>query len=598
LRESNITPRASEQTSIWSFMTKASGKQAKEAKQMTAATTAGAASHEQVDWHTIDWHKAHQNVRRLQARIVKAIQEGRWGKVKALQRLLTHSFSGKVLAVKRVTENQGKRTPGVDQETWDTPAKKAAAIHKLRQHNYRPHPLRRVYLPKPNGKKRPLGIPIMTDRAMQALYLLALEPIAETTGDPNSYGFRPERSTADAMDQLHIVLSRPTGAEWILEGDIRSCFDQISHEWLLTHIPMDKGILYKWLKAGFIEGSVLHPTEAGTPQGGICSPVLANLTLDGLEVKLRELYPKRTAISRRVKVNMVRFADDFVITGSSRELLENEVKPLVERFLSERGLTLSQEKTRITHITDGFDFLGQHVRDYKGTILIKPAHDNVQALLRKVRKVIKANAQATTGNLIGQLNPVIRGWANFHRYVASKQTFTKVDHAIFKALWQWAKRRHPNKSRRWIKETYFHQVGGKNWVFRGEREGKKGQPYKVRLFYASQVAIKRHTKIRGAANPFDPEWEVYFEQRLGVKMADDLKERRKLLYLWKEQGGICPICEQPITQVTGWHNHHIVWRVHGGTDRTENRVLLHPNCHTQVHHQGLTVVKPRPSRGE
>jgi RNA-directed DNA polymerase len=203
-----------------------------------------------VDWHTIDWHKAHQNVRRLQARIVKATQEGRWGKVKALQHLLTHSYSGKLLAVKRVTENQGKRTPGVDQETWDTPAKKAAAIQTLRQHGYRPQPLRRVYLVKPNGKKRPLGIPTMTDRAMQALYLLALEPVAETTGDPNSYGFRPERSTADAIGHLHQVLSLPTGAEWILEGDIRSCFDQISHEWLVTHIPMDKRILHTWLKAG------------------------------------------------------------------------------------------------------------------------------------------------------------------------------------------------------------------------------------------------------------------------------------------------------------------------------------------------------------
>ena len=184
-------------------------------------------------------------------------------------------------------------------------------------------------------------------------------------------------------------------------------------------------MLRQWLKAGFIAGSVLHDTEAGTPQGGICSPVLANLALDGLEAKLRAVYPKKTAKSRRVKVNVVRFADDFVITGSSKELLANEVKPLVEQFLHERGLELSQEKTKITHITDGFDFLGQHVRDYDGTILVKPSRKNVQTLLRKVRGIIKGNAQATTGNLIGLLNPVIRGWANYHRHVASKQTFTK-----------------------------------------------------------------------------------------------------------------------------------------------------------------------------
>jgi RNA-directed DNA polymerase len=192
-------------------------------------------------------------VRRLQARIVKATQEGRWGKVKALQHLLTHSFSGKVLAVRRVTENQGKRTPGVDNETWETPAKKAEAVKSLQQRGYKPQPLRRVYIPKKNGKKRPLGIPTMRDRAMQALYLLALEPIAETTGDPNSYGFRRERSTADAIEQCYIELARKTNGQWILEADIQSCFDQINHEWLVQNIPMDKNILYKWLKSGYLE---------------------------------------------------------------------------------------------------------------------------------------------------------------------------------------------------------------------------------------------------------------------------------------------------------------------------------------------------------
>jgi RNA-directed DNA polymerase len=562
---------------------------------MTAASSAGAASHGGVDWHAIDWPKAHQTVRRLQARIVKATQAGRWGKVQALQRLLTHSFSGKALAVKRVTENPGKHTPGVDRAIWDTPTKKAAAIPTLRQHGYRARPLRRVYIPKPNGKKRPLGIATMKDRAMQALYLLALEPIAETRADPNSYGFRPGRSPADAIGHLHQVLSLPTGAQWILEGDIRSCFDQISQEWLLTHSPMEKSILRQWLKAGFREQSVWHATEVGVPQGAICSPVLANLTLDGLEAKLRERYPKATARSRRAKVNLARFADDFVITGNSKELLETEVKPLVEQFLRERGLELSQEKTKITHIKDGFEFLGQQVREYHGKILVKPSRQSVHTVLEKVRTLIKANAQATTANLIGQLNPLIRGWANYHRHVASKQTFTKVDNAIFFTLWQWAKRRHPQKPRRWIKDAYFHVIDGRRWVFCGQRPGKDGRPRTARLFSAASVAIKRHTKIKGAANPFDPAWEGYFEQRLGVAMADDLKGRRKVLYLWKEQDGLCPVCHQPITHLTGWHSHHLVWRTHGGSDRAANRVLLHPNCHRQVHSQGLSVVKPRSS---
>jgi RNA-directed DNA polymerase len=256
--------------------------------------SAGAASPSKTDWHAINWQSVHQEVRRLQVRIVKAQQQGKWGKVKALQHLLTHSFSGKALAVKQVTENQGKRTPGVDGEIWTTPQKKAEALETLKQRGYSPRPLRRVSIPKKNGKLRPLGIPVMKDRAMQALYLLALDPVAEVQADPNSYGFRKERSTADAIMQCHTVLSNRAGAEWILEGDIKSCFDKISHEWLLKHAPMNKTILRKWLKAGFIEKGVLAPTEEGTPQGGICSPVLANWTLDGLETKLREKYPKKT----------------------------------------------------------------------------------------------------------------------------------------------------------------------------------------------------------------------------------------------------------------------------------------------------------------
>jgi len=257
-----------------------------------SGTDAGAVSRVEDEWDSINWNAAQTNVRRLQTRIVQATKAGRWGRAKVLQRLLTHSFSGKVLAVKRVTENQGKKTPGVDGETWTMPSQKAKAIHQLQQRGYHPKPLRRVYIPKSSGKMRPLGIPCMLDRAMQALYLLSIDPISETLGDPNSYGFRKERSTADALEQAFAALSRKNSAEWILEGDIKACFDKISHQWLLAHIPMEKSILSTWLKAGFIDKNVFHPTEEGTPQGGICSPVLANMTLDGLEKKLREKYPK------------------------------------------------------------------------------------------------------------------------------------------------------------------------------------------------------------------------------------------------------------------------------------------------------------------
>ena len=587
-----ITPRESGQTSTRSPLTREHGKPIKEAKQMMVEQT-GAASHDIVaGWHDIDWKAVHRNVRRLQARIVKATKEGRWGKVKTLQRLLTHSYSGKALAVRRVTENTGGATPGVDGVIWDTPQKKATAIATLRQRGYHPQPLRRVYIPKRNGKKRPLGIPCVGCRALQALYLLALDPVAEATADPHSYGFRRERSTADAMKRCFLLFSRKHSPQWVLEGDIKGCFDAISHEWLLTHIPMEKAILEKWLKAGFMEKHVLYPTEAGTPQGGICSPVLANMALDGLERALRGVIRPTTRKGSKAQVHLIRYADDFLISGSSKEVLEQEVQPAVEQFLRERGLILSQEKTVITHIENGFDFLGQNVRKYHGKLLIKPSKESVQGLLEKVRTLVKANKQAPAGKLIVQLNPIIRGWALYHRHMASKRTFDFVDHAIFELLWQWAKRRHPKKGRRWVKEKYFHTIGQRQWVFAGEIEGRKGETLTVHLINAAQTRIQRHRLIQGEANPYDPAYEAYFDERMGLKWLQSWLKRRKLITLWNEQEGRCPVCDQKITKESGWHVHHILYRVYGGTDHLSNLLLLHPTCHRQVHHQQLDVTKP------
>ncbi|WP_269059620.1 group II intron reverse transcriptase/maturase [Methylomonas sp. LL1] len=368
---------------------------------------------------------------------MKAIQEGRWGKVKALQWLLIHSFSGKAIAVKRVTENKGKKTSGVDGKTWSTPKAKSQAMLSLRRRGYQPLPLRRVYIPKSNGKERPLGIPTMKDRAMQALYRLALEPVSETTADPNSYGFRPERSTVDAREQCFTVLSRAYAPQWILEGDIKGCFDNISHQWMLENIPMDKSILQKWLKAGYVYQNKLFPTEAGTPQGGIISPTLSNMTLDGLETLLMNRFALSNRTGRfshgmaaRHQVNLVRYADDFIITSRSKELLESEIRPMVENFLHERGLLLSAEKTKITHIDEGFDFLGWNVRKYKGKLLIKPAKKNVKAFLDEIRATVKANNQAKQTNLIRLLNPKIRGWANYHKAAVAKVTALKETIAI------------------------------------------------------------------------------------------------------------------------------------------------------------------------
>jgi RNA-directed DNA polymerase len=559
-----------------------------------ARWAAGAASHERVEWHRIDWEAANKNVRRLQARIVQATREGRWNKVKSLQRLLTHSFSGRALAVRRVTENRGKRTAGVDGETWNTPEKKAAAVRGLRRRGYRPEPLRRAYVPKGNGKMRPLGIPTMRDRAMQALYLLALDPVAETTADPSSYGFRKARSAADAMERCFKLLSKGDRAEWILEGDIRSCFDRISHQWLLANVPMDRVVLRKWLKAGFLEGGHLSPTEAGTPQGGIISPVLANLALDGMEQVLKRHFPRTTRKGKRAKVNLARYADDFIVTGATREVLEEGVRPLLEDFLRERGLELSPEKTVVTHITEGFDFLGQNVRKYDGKLLIRPSKKSVKAFLREVRRRIKGNRGATAGNLIAELNPLMRGWVNYHRHVVSKTTFHTVDHVIINALWAWAARRHRNKPKRWIKDKYFHVHGARRWVFTGTVKDASGNRKVVQLFAADRVPVGRHRIIRAQANPYDPDWEPYFEARRDHAMTRSLAGNWRLLRLWREQDGRCPLCREPITTQTGWHDHHIVWRSQGGGEGLENRALLHPTCHLQVHSRGISLAKPRP----
>jgi RNA-directed DNA polymerase len=490
-----------------------------------------------------------------------------------------------------VTENSGKRTPGVDRVVWNTPAKKEAAVQTLKQRGYQPLPLRRLYIPKSNGKMRPLGIPTMKDRAIQALYLLAVDPVAESTADPNSYGFRKDRSTADAIGQCFIALGKKQSPQWILEGDIKACFDQISHDWMLAHVPMDKAILGKWLKAGFIDENTLHPTDAGTPQGGIISPVAANITLDGLERALRERFPQ-LGHGRSALVNMVRYADDFIVTGRSKDLLESEVKPLVVEFFKTRGLELSQEKTRITHIEEGFDFLGQNVRKYSGKLLIRPSRKNVRAFLDKVRGLIKSNKQTKAGTLIALLNPVIRGWAYYHRHVTSSSTFSKVDSAIFDCLWRWARRRHRNKSSRWTYKKYFERLDGR-CVFRERLRGEDGKPRLSRLFHAGSLPIIRHVKIRGDANPYDPRWEAYFERRLDLKMEANPRRRKQLLSLWISQGGLCTECGHKITRTTGWRSHKVVWRVFGGSDSMSNRVLLHPSCHSKVHDRELKVVKPR-----
>lgn len=531
-------------------------------------------------WHSINWKKCHQHVKTIQTRIAKAACNQQWRTVSRLQRLLVRSFSARALAVKRVTENSGRKTPGVDGQIWSTPESKWEAIFKLRRKGYKPLPLKRVFIPKSNGKKRPLGIPVMLDRAMQALYLLGLEPVSETNADHNSYGFRPARCTADAIQQVCNMYSSRNASKWVLEGDIKGCFEHISHGWLLENIPMDKQILRNWLKAGIIEKGIFSKTLSGTPQGGIISPVLANMALDGLERLLQNRFgSKRSKTFRKHQVHFVRYADDFIISGKSKELLEENVLPLVKSFLAERGLTLSEEKTVITHITDGFDFLGQHVRRFGRKLIIRPAKKNVKQFLSKIRETIEGNRTVPAWVLISLLNPIIIGWANYHQHVASAETFNYVDNQIWRKIWQWCRRRHPGKGRRWIFRKYHTTIKMCHGRFYGvDPEGRK-----YVLSRASDIHINRYIKIKGAANPYDPEWDTYFERRLDYSWKKSHQGQKRILAIWKRQGSRCPLCEQPINRDTGWNVHHLLKKSLGGSDDVSNLVLLHPNCHRQLH---------------
>ncbi|MBR1449196.1 MAG: group II intron reverse transcriptase/maturase, partial [Prevotella sp.] len=443
-------------------------------------------------WQSIDWKKCEAQVRKLQVRIVEALKANRAGKVKKLQRILVNSFAAKALAVRRVTSNRGGSTAGVDGETWLTPAERYRAISSLTLRGYKAKPLKRVEIPKSNGKMRPLGIPTIKDRAMQALFLMALEPVAETQADRHSYGFRRNRCCADATDQLYKVLFGRNAAQWVLEGDIKGCFDHISHEWLLQNVITDKKMLRKWLEAGVMIGNVFHDTDEGTPQGGIISPVLANITLDGMDALL-DKYRARKQDGKTVsrKVNLVRYADDFIITGESREVLE-EIKADLIPFLTERGLELSEEKTLITHIDDGFDFLGFNIRKYRnGTLLIKPSEKALKKFARATHEIIYSMRSRKQADVIERLNRMTAGWVrsalplrsakNYYRYVSSKKAFWRLDHTIFLQLRRWAIRRHQNKSLEWVRNKYWHKSGTRQWVYSTTRKDKKGKEYTLTL---------------------------------------------------------------------------------------------------------------------
>ena len=542
-------------------------------------------------WHQIEWEQVEHTVRRLQERIYRATERQAWRTVRSLQTLLARATANKLLAIRRVTqENQGKRTPGIDGQVCLTAVERTALARKSFSFaGYRPQPVRRVYIPKSDGKKlRPLGIPTITDRVYQAIVKTALEPEWEARFEANSYGFRPGRCCMDAIVQLHTTLSHTGSSAWILDADISGCFDHIAHAPLLARIPVFRTVVQRWLTAGVVELGHYQATEAGTPQGGVISPLLANIALDGMERLFhcesrsgRLIMPSlRTGLDKGV--SLVRYADDFVVIAPSREILEAYVRPKLEQFLAARGLVLSEAKTRIVHIEEGFNFLGFTIRRFGDRLLTKPQKEKVQAHMSRLKAIVDEHASDSQEILIRRLNPLIQGWCNYYRYAVSSRVYARVEHQLRRMLWHWAKRRHPNKAGRWLANRYWKTVEHRKWVFSGDE---------ITLRNPTATRISRWVKVSGRNSPCDPTLRGYWAQRSRKTIASQTQSERKLVILQRQdyRCGGCGVIFQPSDTID---LHHKVARAEGGTDTMNNLMAVHEHCHYQLHgRRGKTVLK-------
>ena len=541
-------------------------------------------------WKGINWPARECLVRRLQERIFRNAQRGRWKAAKNLQKLLARSESAKLLAIRRVTqENSGKRTPRIDGKTYLTPESrwKWSQEEKFCLKGYQPRPAKRAYVPKSSGGKRPLGIPVMKDRAMEAIAKMVMEPEFEVKFEPNSFGFRPGRSCWDAIEQLRNCITRKAGQESssvVLDADIAGCFDNIAHEPLLERIPAHfRGAVRRWLKAGAVEFEHYEPTVAGTPQGGVISRLLANVALDGIEriFGIEDQDGNYLSPSDRPGnkgISLVRYADDFLVFARNPYEVEWYVRPKLQRFLAGRGLALSEVKTRITTRAKGFNFLGFTVRQvrtkYHKILLVTPQKEKVKHMLARVGAILSANKQATVEGIIRLLNPAIRGWALYYSHCNAKRTFSSVDCQVFKKVWRWCKRRHPDKGKGWVKDRYFLTIGRRHWVF--------GETPALCLTSAAGVPITRHVKVRGYASPYDPALKDYWNQRAARKIEERYLSKKKKVILGA-QGYQCWRCGRALREEDAIHFHHKIPRCKGGQGGTSNLCAAHRYCHQQFH---------------
>jgi RNA-directed DNA polymerase len=540
------------------------------------------------DWRALPWKQFQVEVAKLQTRIFKASRRGDVKTVHRLQRLLLRSRAARYLAVRRVTQdNRGKKTAGVDGVKALSPRQRLDLAESLTL-TAKAQPTRRVWIPKPGkAEQRPLGIPTMRDRATQALVKLALEPEWEAKFEPNSYGFRPGRSVRDAVVQIHADICRQP--KYVLDADIASCFDRIDHRALLKKLrtfPRLRRVIRQWLEAGVLEGQVLSPTTAGTPQGGVISPLLANIALHGFETAIRNAFPeRRTVEGRKVrwKPHVVRYADDFVVLHQDLAAIER-VRQLATDWLAGMGLELKPSKTRITHTLRhhqgavGFDFLGFHVRQYpvgyhrsgkarQGfKTLIKPSPEAQQRQQRNLAGIVKSHRAAAQGALIDALNYQVDGWANYYRTQVSSEVFSKMDHLLYQKLRRWSRRRHPGKSRTWVANRYWRARDGRKWVF-ATTDGKE--------LVRHSRAIVEHVKVAGDASPHDGN-VLYWASRLG--RHPELSSGWATLL--RRQGGRCAVCEllfQTLDEAIECD--HVTPLALHGSRALANRQLVHGHCH-------------------